>query len=297
MARSNLSRLKWARMLKKARPYLIVTAVLAIFVALSLQEDGLFRRYEGAVAAFSLILAVVFAFDAKLDSNRVSESLSTRYVGQFPHNLRNLTSLVRKARRTFFAHADCVDYGSFFEPLEFESFLSAVERKSAEGVAFTFLVLGKPKDISGASSGSIEKYVPAYCAMLEAMPTFMSGLEATYKRVCDLSKSGIVECPEGVTLEGIRRFLASRPSRGVDMETLSAVLHCFHEWTSQRLERANARIIVKHQEESPKFFFWLADEEEAMFELLRPTDKALGFTTHDTNLVDSLGDIWYQAVR
>jgi hypothetical protein len=298
MAYSYLRSTKLGRALRKARPYLIILAVLGVFVFVSLQEDSFFREYEGAVAAFSLILAVVFAFDAKMDSRRVSESLSTRYVGQFPQNLRNLTRLVREAHTSFFAYADCLDYGSFFEPQEFESFLTAVETQRNAGVEFTFLILGMPQEISGASSSNLRdvlhRYVPAYCEALRNNSDFMSKLESTHKHVLNGSQEGTVKMPQDVSLEDIHQFLERAPSQGrnINRNVLSALLQCFHQWTRERLEHADVKVVPRPREESPNLFFWLADGEKAMFELLRPTNNALGFITSDANLVDSLSDIW-----
>lgn len=252
------------------------------------------------------IIGILLAFKFLFHLERITESMSTRFIGRFPDSLDILTDLVSHATRRIDVLWDGVDPGSYFRPEAHERLMDALldrRQMKPKGVTIRFLVWGGPKAISAASGLRTEDFTPQmakhFCNFHGSRGGFTQHLDDAFARIpkpndpsatnWDKSKHSEAEV-YNVKLEEIKSYLnCEKPDP--NSPEFKALQLCLHEWVKYRLVDAGVDIIVPEATDHgfvPEIFFLIVDGNEAVFVLPCPGQNALAFRTSDSKLLESL---------
>jgi GNAT superfamily N-acetyltransferase len=264
--------------------------------------------FEFALGAAAVVLAGLHAFHLE----KITKSVSTRFIGRFPDDLDAIRSLVDNSVQRIKILVDAVDYGSFFRPLAHERLFRALRAARERGVDVHILVCGSPQPLSHASysadrvlldlKGNIEfeTTLSIYLDGLRGDEPFRSALPGF---LADLLK---VPAYEGLlrgknpTQDGLTDFIDRKKTNGrIDWcknAEFMALLLCRHEWFAQRLRSDGVKIEIDWEAGQLQQFVWLRDGIEAVF-LFPSADRdkqKLAFLTRDPQLVTTFEHIFTQ---
>ena len=77
----------------------------------------------------------------------IRDQITTQGIAPFPQHLQHIAELVGEANVSIDIMADCVDYGSFFEPKTHRELVDKLVKAHKEGVKVRILVCGPPQPI------------------------------------------------------------------------------------------------------------------------------------------------------
>ena len=78
----------------------------------------------------------------------IRDQITTQGIAPFPQHLQHIAELVGEANVSIDIMADCVDYGSFFEPKTHRELVDKLVKAHKEGVKVRILVCGPPQPIT-----------------------------------------------------------------------------------------------------------------------------------------------------
>jgi hypothetical protein len=221
-------------------------------------------KLETVLAFLAIGFATVQFFDSKRQEREmkdIARSMSTRFVGCFPKNLKEITDTVTKASAYLYIIVDFVGYAQYSAPEEHSRYLRAVEEALSRGADVKFIVYDKT-----VGDRELAEQIPDHdnwFAKEAGSPRF--------NRFFEINK-GISRSASGSAL---RQLLVEQQerSRGV-LCTKGAEVGAFSE--------------------SAAFFLWLEDDEEAVcaFKNVGNTERGLSFKTQDANLIRQFKDIF-----
>lgn len=244
--------------------------------------------------------------DLAATSKAIYDSLSTRYIGLFPAQLKAITALVKQAKSSIDTLWDAVDPGSYVNTQEHLRLLHALIQKSHDDVKIRYIIWGAPQLISRASRARNETrdelrlHARDFACGVSQKP-FLDQVG----RLAGQLTSGAAEAAAGIT-----KLLESLSAKALDekifehsdfKDTLKAAQRCYHEWVTDRLIAEGVDVKVystgsNGESIEPEYFFWIADRDEptaeAILLLICPEQDALAFRTRDPNLVQRLGRIF-----
>ena len=261
----------------------LVAAIVAILLVNELWEP--LRRHfpklpEWSAAELVAFLAIAFAIvqflDAKLQElalerqgkkleaqanelTEIARSMSTRYVGMFPENLKEITRIISDVNKSLSIIVDFVSYGQYSSPALCAAYLQAIENARHKNAEVRIICYG-----------------PALCED-ERQKQFPDG------RFAQQENPAVFE----------RYFmLHSRPPRPRNNAELRSVLTGRDHHNRSHLLDAGASVRIQPQQAA--FFLWLRDEQEAVFTFKNVGSKDVGFSfsTRDLRLVRQFGDIF-----
>jgi hypothetical protein len=248
------------------------------------------------VVAFLLaLISAGLAVWSTVGTERISESLSTRFIGNFRENIADLAELAANAKRSVDLLWDGVDPGSYFSPENHERLMDALtnNKKTHRRV----LVWGGPRAISAASGLQRSDLNPKrgshFCQYYSLKSGFHAHLKDAFERIAKehggekviqfLRNEGdkLVRFPE---VENCLNQSTQPDPRSPAFEALQL---CLHEWIRYRLEDSGVHCEADPSQ-SPELFFLIADRREAIFVFPSEGADALSFHTRDSKLVDML---------
>lgn len=255
----------------------LFVVVTAIFIWIW-HRDLLHPHLSASVFGVVTFLVGVEAFVLQLWSSEqghaqmteIARSVTTRYVGPFPDYLADVLDLARGARRRLWIMADCVDHGSFSDPVLFKSVRREIEDAAQNrDVSVQILVCGEPAPISRSSpwwgytfeealtKGGFKECLDFYCKYNHKKPEELPNDDATYRKML---------------LDDYEKVEKGFRTAGADIRP-----------AAQPGPKAGA-----HQnDKEPGLFFWLQDDKEAVFILAHtgPNSQGLAFRTRDSSLI------------
>jgi hypothetical protein len=212
------------------------------------------------LAVMAIIFGVIQFRDAWKHTEEmedIADSVSTRYIGNFPKNLKDVVNLTTAARRELLVMADFVNYGHYWKPEGYEELLRELELARDNGVKVRFLVHDEK---------------PAMQVLQRLLP----------EEKC---------WPPRASDESYEHFFFVYP--GIERpknydEFLSILRRKGREAASQLFDKGVQIKLMPNQE---RLFFCVEDDEEAVFSLENVGDtEPLCFRTRDAKLIKTLKD-------
>jgi hypothetical protein len=213
-------------------------------------------------------LAISFAIVQFIDARRqervmtvIALSMSTRFIGPFPKNLKEIAQVVSKASRYVYAIVDFVGHGQYSAPEMYSAYFHELESALIRKVEIRIICY---------DSGLAEK------DLLQQFPDDPEKFEGkrnqdTFRRYFEIHKG--VDPP-------------------ADNAGLRAILKVRQEANETQLSAKGLKL--NFSSDSPTFFFWLQDDQEAVFAFknVSQTERGLSFRTQDAHLVQQFKDIF-----
>ncbi|HEV2560720.1 MAG TPA: hypothetical protein VGT78_01140 [Rhizomicrobium sp.] len=288
----------------------------------------------GFVLTLVTLIIDVFNFrHAVREFKRLTESVSTRFVGSFPRHILALAQLINEAADGADIEMLCdgVDYGSFAAPEDHKQLLRALINARSRGVVVKVLLWGPPqamsimnkyRDMENRSETTFPLTVNTFVASWRTETGFVNRLEGLFGKLDGVLFN--LENAQQVSYRQVRDMLFKESfddCKSLEFSaTLTALQLCLHEWVYERLEDENASVVVRPprtidaevlrtltavglgkliQEEiniRPGFFFWRVGNE-AVYLMPVPGDDALAFRTRDSALVGAFAKIFQYETR
>jgi hypothetical protein len=214
------------------------------------------------ISLMALSLGVIQFADAwahtrKMDG--IADSVSTRYIGNFPKNLTDVCTLTKAARRELLVMVEFVNYGHYWKPEAFEEFSRELELARDRGVKVRFLA---------------QKQDAAKQALQELLPE---------KELWPPKESD----------ELYKHFFSVYP--GIEKpkdyyEFLETLLRKGREAASKLFDKG---VSIKLAPNSDRLFLCVEDGEEAVFSFKNAAGgEPLCFRTRDAKLIETFKDLF-----
>ena len=254
------------------------------------------------------MVALIFAFIACIGLEWMRHRVSTRFIGEFPDHLDKITQLIRGASVRVDSLADCVDYGSFFNPEAHETLIrEIVDARQKRNVSVRMVICGldAPRPISTASRWSERTYRdqdqvrdrledPRFRERLShylgVIRTEATGFKSVYLE--DYLKH---EGGNGAVNKRIQECVFDGQEFGAtdaDEAAIEELLLVRHKWFLERVTTFGTATQVRKNKESSGVFLWIVDGLEAVFLFVYPGADALAFTTRDPELIRVFNSIF-----
>lgn len=193
----------------------------------------------------------------------VQDSLSTRFIGQFPEFFPEIVTLLKSAKREIVIFCDLPAYASFSDPHTFLDYQQTLERKiKDEEVRTTLTCLG-----------------PAFRQNAIVEQFFGNGVEWNeWKNHLEHKKS-------------LRRFLAlHKRTTPIDELAKEEFLKILEAIGNRTIEDTLAGAEVRQIDTYIPLYFWLIDGMDAVFSIPSSDEITLeyGFATTDQKLISAL---------
>lgn len=113
-----------------------------------------FSLLFGTIGTISYVLGRVGSERHRKRLDEVVNSMSTRYLQEFPNHLAEITRLIQFSLSDFCALVDCADYGSFSDPEGHAEIIQAIEKihetnkRQEKKITMRMCICGKPQLIS-----------------------------------------------------------------------------------------------------------------------------------------------------
>ena len=284
------------------------------------------RAVELLLAAFALVFSGVQYRDSKHQSNNlrfILDSIPTTCIGRFPGHVAKIAEIVTTAKISLDIMADCVDYGSFFDPDAHQSLFRAIRQAAMNNVEVRLLVCGRPQPITQNSfffgkdlserldNRDFRRYLSIYLDCLQRDTNFQHWLRSSLTNTeveswvlgC-LGRGGDAhqEHPLSAIFEKCLNVCETNGNfKGGEDEEFTTLLLLRQRYFEEKLKGDGVQVRQQPNEEA--IFLWLKDaEREALFAHGSSLDKdsAQGFRTLDTNLLQVFQSIfedrWAKAV-
>lgn len=210
---------------------------------------------------------------------RLVQTVPTRFVGEFPHNLAPITDLIKSTNKELRILVDVPGYGHFSNETGFVKYRSAIEeltRKKIAGtpnskVQVTMLVY----DRETIEASRAEQFAATYGYQVGEKNDVMSS-----------SFMALTQNPRWGEFEGTykNRFAAMKPT------TWNAFFELLHGVNEDHIKRfKDNHVNVQEINGKRPMFIWLKDGREAIFSLVSfGTRREISFYTRDATLIDGL---------
>ena len=275
----NIIRTLWNNSWHKLRhlPYfvtvvvqLVIAAVVTVLIQMAwarLHERFSSLPFE-SVGDWLAFLAILFALiqftDSKLQETNMHEiahSVSTRFIGVFPSDLKEITEVIENADHDLLIMVDVLGYGRYSQPKLHDIYNQAICKALKKQVSLRLL------------------HYPATLAQQERLHSFH---EANFE--------------EERASTNFQKFREKHPSipEPKDAPSLRACLLGLDNAAIAAFAADSGRTFL-HREltEAMPFFFWLRDDIEAAFAFNHKGDHiGFAFRTRDTNLVKQFKNIF-----
>jgi hypothetical protein len=215
-----------------------------------------------AISLMALSLGLIQFADAwahtrKMDG--IADSVSTRYIGNFPKNLADVCTLTKAARCELLIMVEFVNYGHYWKPEAFEEFSRELELARDRGVKVRFLA--QKQD---AAKQALQEHLPEK----ESWPPKES--DELYKHFFSVYPG--IEKPKDY------------------YEFLETLLRKGREAASKLFDKG---VSIKLVPNSDRLFLCVEDGEEAVFSFKNAAGgEPLCFRTRDAKLIETFKDLF-----
>jgi hypothetical protein len=222
----------------------------------------------------ALVLALIQYFDAQRQTSTlkaISESLSTRNVGQFPTYLQVIANMIEKADKSITILCDHPGYGIFSAPDEFQRYSKTIQKKIVDEKEVQLMFL------NGHRRQGLHKEQFHRKDDWEKWKTENSERKQLMKRFCNSYGKG-------------------KKAKSITHNEFLNLLEYAHDEVLKndfgKAERWETDLLVP-------LYFWICDDREAVFSIALFDREArdagfrtIAFRTEDPNLVRPLKDIF-----
>lgn len=267
-----------------------ITAIWGLYILMYsvwLSSDQAMPRPMDILGVVGIMITVIAAAEAceqKREIEEIRDSLPTHHLSKFPNHLEDIIDLIGSAKKELLILTDCEDYGSFSHPEAHDKLIEAIKicgvrLKNKSGVEIR--ICGRPAVLS-RSSEFWEKWLDAQYGgqawedLLKYEP-FRRCLE----RFCNHNNKG-------------------GHDYDFDYDTATPVL--FEKLMLKKQDYVKTVLgdyvtIRKPYEDlqyMPSIFFWMIDQQKAVFLLSNTGDETQGiaFYTRDAMIIDILSKTW-----
>lgn len=219
-------------------------------------------HHVGTLDTTLAILAIIFAtkqfFDARKHTKEMKEiarSMSTRFIGELPKNMIGIVELVEKAHTSLDIMVDCIDYGSYSAPEQFQKYLGKLKEKARSQITVRLLIYNDEQRREASKA------------------QFPSGEYDQTKKSQKYKHFFEIQHPGEKVPDTCGEFLNSRIG--------------WQNGYAQEIKQAGVEI--RTVSVPSVMFLWLKDEEDAVasFSNANAAVDELGFRTRDGRLIDT----------
>lgn len=248
----------------------------------------------GVLANFIGVASVIAIYFSSLESRKIIESISTKYIGSFPGTLSEVSSLIKKARKSIVILWDAADPGSFVDTDEHIALLNGLIAKKREGLEVKYLIPCAPQAISTASlfkGNASNKNLINNFLSIAANDKFRNEIEELSAQIGMQSEYKLKE-------EIIRKiFTLKSCDFGENKEDIykafSIIQLCYHRYVENvirfnGIELKSESYSITQSETNTDMFFVLCDDKFGLIFMLSPGMDAITFATEDRVLISSL---------
>lgn len=248
----------------------------------------------GVLANFIGVVSVISIYFSSLESRKIIESISTKYIGSFPETLPEVSSLIKKARKSIVILWDAADPGSFVDTEEHIVLLNGLIAKKKQGLDIKYLIPCAPQAISTASifkGNSNNKKLIKKFITVAANDKFRYEIESLSIQIGMGDKYTSHE-------ESIKKIftLKSCDFGGIKEDNyaaLSIIQLCYHRFVENiirdnKIELRSGSYTLTECVSNPDMFFVLCDDKFGLLFMLSPGMDAITFITEDRKLISSL---------
>lgn len=212
-----------------------------------------------------LIAAVEFKHVRKLlgSTEQILDSMSTRFVGEFPYNLGAITESLTRARARVDVMVDIAAYGHYSSPEAFLKYFQELEKLAVEpDVELRMIVYNETLNESSRDD--------------------QFGGEVAFAKIREDRKFE-------------QYFAKHEKDRPANYNGFVSFLKIREEQRKTALQSSGAKI--KESNERFRFFLWMVDDVEAVFafQVCGEHFREICFSTKDGNLIRTFADVFKQA--
>jgi hypothetical protein len=215
---------------------------------------------------------------------RLAREMSTRFVGFFPNNLRDINEVVGHANQKLDVMADYVGYGHFSVPEEFQRYFRELQDLAAKHVKIRMLVFTREEAQRTFSTQFTD----------EQFRDNLMAEQSPLARYCDMFGCGF----------GNEFMDKRKKSTGYSDEELHELREHFERFMFDRqlfymkdlIERG---VEIKQTSEKLPFFLWCEDDHEAVFGFLNEhsaDEREVSFRTRDSSLIERTFEVKFEAL-
>jgi hypothetical protein len=239
--------------------------------------DNLFTLILNSLAVLGLLLALwqtMLAMKQQSEAEKqtrsiieIRESLSTKFIGEFPSYMENLIGLIQGAKSCITIVCDYVGYGLFSNREQFLQYSQAIQNKINANVRVRYILLDK-KRRSQLHDAQFEKYTNDNNAWERWKDEHRLRLEVFCKfYTCGCTAAAIDNAAFKSALEGAELELLDSIFRGGDLREINF---------------------------QTSVYFWIRDDSEVIFTIPSFSEEAkeFGFRSTDEPLIKSFLGIY-----
>ena len=281
---------KYSNLINRYKACLVVSLTLFVLNIMCLVSKDTDSKdvFISALAILGTILSLVSwreAFEQNRDIKDIQASLPTHYIGSFPNHLKDIITLINDAKESIWILTDCVDYGSFSDPVAHEEVVQAIlavrkkntvrKEKKEKEVKIEIRICGEAQPISRSS-----EFWDEWQHSDDNDSTIWERLRD--KRVFQKRIADFCEYNE---IEGF-------DSKNCSRKDFKTMMMKQHEIVKIRLGVTSEP--YENLEYLPGLFFWMKDETEAVFLLSQtgPRNQGMAFFTRDIRITVILKNTW-----
>jgi hypothetical protein len=210
------------------------------------------------------VLAILFAFIQYRDMRKLANSMSTRFIGQFPSNMAEIVEVVQRKGVNLDILVDIAAYGHYTRPKLFDKYLNALCDKRAAGCQVRMLVYSR----------DIYRKLAA-----EQLPKDNFPKEKHSKRMDE--------------------FLAFPANRRLDRpEVWESFIDLLQREQTEHLKvLLKSGVQIRRINNLRLVSMWIQDHEDSIFSFQNAVDheKEVSFRTRDGNLMNALHEVFESA--
>lgn len=224
---------------------------------------------QAIIALFSLVLSVILSFISRRILTQIRASLSTKYLGEFPDYIPDITELVARARKELLIVCDHPGYGSLSAENRAERYRVAIQKAAADGVSIECLFLNK----EGCAAAIGRQFFTSQRGLQNSENTFVP--KTLVARLTTVVQP-FIDKPVHTDKQNMEKDDFTKLVWDLNEELLKSFRH--------------KRIRVNHIPGPMQLHFWIADGREAVFSVPNNTggDSERAFHTGDHTLIRSL---------
>ena len=117
----------------------------------------------GIMGLLFTVIALSFSLWQISEARKITDSISTRYIGEFPDFIEQINDLLSEAKEEIIIMTDVLGYGMYSNPEGFHKYLSIIEKKASEECSIKFVVynkslLNRTRQMQHIGNANIERY-------------------------------------------------------------------------------------------------------------------------------------------
>jgi hypothetical protein len=223
------------------------------------QVKSFFKKPENDLAMIAILFAVVQFVDARLQERKmtlIAQSMTTRFIGLFPKNMKEITDVLNGADAHLDVMVDFVGYGHYSNPQGFDSYFNDLLSKRPKA-DFRMIIYGEGPAATSQTS------------------QFDFDHEKTSQRFNAF----------------FRQVHSGRKVPSTPQEFDSALNDYQNEYKKRLCDKGVEIRTINH---SLLFFLWLEDNEQAVFSFQNTgeREREISTRTSDANLIAPLHEIF-----